>query len=174
MSYYQCPLCTGLFTAEAIHSHPCNNTSPQRHTFSLFPSVGGNVLPAGAASTFHHVNSFNQTAIGNHARPAAASCVMEEVPRTINLSPPASIPLSGTRSYYAGVAKPLKSVYGMICSTDCASVEQYLGLSKDNQREVKAYVPVDLTIAKFKVDTNRSRRDEYGHSQQKLSSEKYF
>jgi hypothetical protein len=97
---------------------------------------------------------------------------MEEVPRIINLSSPASIPLSCTRSYYAGVAEPLKSVYGMICSTDCASVEQYLALSKENQLRVKAYVPVDLTIAKFKVDTNRSRRDEYGRSQQKLSNAK--
>jgi hypothetical protein len=122
--------------------------------------------PTATASTFvvnnHGIN--NNSALTSHVSPPP---VIAENPNAL-LTPPDSIHLSNTRSYYVEVAEPLKSVYGMICLSDCQSVDDYKSLSKEAQLLIRAYVPQDLSIAKFKVDTYFSRRDDNGRTEQKI------
>jgi hypothetical protein len=88
-----------------------------------------------------HTSSFDTT----------PSPVITENPNAV-LTPPDLIQLTKMCTYYAEVAEPLKSVYGMIRSSECPSVDDYKSLSKEAQHRLKAYVPVDLAIAKFKMD----------------------
>jgi hypothetical protein len=111
----------------------------------------------------------NNTSHTSSSFETAPSPVIMENPNAV-LTPPDSIQLSKTRTFYAEVAEPLKSVYGMILSSECPSVDEYQSLSKEAQNRLKAYVPVDLAIAKFKVDPNFSKRDENGRTEQKINN----
>jgi hypothetical protein len=152
MAYYRCPVCTGIFTAEAIGNHPCNISSQQRYTYPI-PSIASTtpagLSPAVSTSLLNNNSTPNQNTIHpSFATGPQQAQVIAENP-SAPLSHPATIQLSSTRSYYTDVAEPLKSMYGMISSGDCPSLDFYKSLSKENQRQVCACVPVDLAIAKF-------------------------
>jgi hypothetical protein len=125
--------------------------------------------PTATASTFlvnnHSFNNHNSS----HTSHTSPPPVIAENPNAL-LTPPDSIHLSNTKSYYIEVAEPLKSVYGMICLSECASLNDYKSLSKEAQLLIRAYVPPDLAIAKFKVDSYFSQRDEHGRTEQKVSN----